>query len=137
MDKHPPKLALQLFRWYCAADRLEELEGDLLEQFEIDVDLKRKCPRLKFWWNVIRCAKAYSIKRKERHKKSNMIMLRTNIILVFRNFKKSSLYATLNILGLSLTIAVVTTWTSCTQDERLKSSAKIAKRGVNLNFIGR
>ena len=34
-------------------------------------------------------------------------MLRTNIILFFRNFKKSSLYATLNILGLSLTIAVV------------------------------
>ncbi len=105
MDSRPPKLALKLLRWYCSELMLEELEGDLVEQFEIDSELGRKFPKLRFWWNVIRCAKSYAIKSKRYSSKTGRTMLKTNIILSLRNFRKNPLYGSLNLMGLSLAVA--------------------------------
>ena len=105
MDQQPPKLALKLFRWYCSELRLEELEGDLVEQFEIDREENRSFPKLRFWWNVIRCARSYAIQSKRTEHNVRLTMLKTNITLFFRNFRKNPLYGTLNLLGLSIAIA--------------------------------
>ncbi|MEQ8473443.1 MAG: ABC transporter permease [Marinoscillum sp.] len=36
-NHHPPKLLLVFFRWFCHPDYVEDIEGDLLERFEMDV----------------------------------------------------------------------------------------------------
>jgi len=107
MANHPPNLALRLFRWYCSEERLEELEGDLQEQFEIDLELKRPFPKLRFWWNVIRCARSYAISRRKKQSENHFAMSKTNFLLFLRNFKKNALYGTLNVFGLSLAFAAL------------------------------
>jgi len=59
---NPPALALKLFRWYCRPDRVEELEGDLEELFQLRLKSGQSPWRAKlfFWWNVIRCYRSYA-----------------------------------------------------------------------------
>ena len=33
---HPPKLLLAFFRWFCHPDFVEDIEGDLLERYEMN-----------------------------------------------------------------------------------------------------
>ena len=104
-DKHPPRLALSFFRWYCRPDRLEELEGDILELYDMRI---AKMPSwkvdLRFWWDVIRCFKSYS-------RKSNYLMdtsgalYRSYAKLAFRQMIKNKGPIAANILGLGLALA--------------------------------
>ena len=36
-NPNPPRIMLQVFRWFCHPDFHEEIEGDLLEQFDLNV----------------------------------------------------------------------------------------------------
>lgn len=102
----PPKLALKFFRWYCSEERLEELEGDLLEQFEIDKEMGRSFPTHRFYWNVIRCAKAYAYERKKVNQSKNQLaMLKSSFLAVYRGFKRNPTHGSLNVFGLALAIA--------------------------------
>ena len=40
MKTNPPKYPLSFFRWYCHPEYLEDIEGDLIERFEIKVKEK-------------------------------------------------------------------------------------------------
>lgn len=37
-NPNPPRIMLQVFRWFCHPDFQEEIEGDLLEQFQLNVE---------------------------------------------------------------------------------------------------
>lgn len=37
-NPNPPRILLQVFRWFCHPDFQEEIEGDLLEQFHLNVE---------------------------------------------------------------------------------------------------
>lgn len=106
-DSNPPKYALKFFRWYCSEERQEELEGDLLEQFEIDKELKRKFPSIRFWWNVMMCARSYAYKEEKSYLSNNQLpMIKSSLLSIYRGFKKNPLHGSLNILGLSLAFAI-------------------------------
>ncbi len=108
MEKRkPPRIVLSIFRWYCSKDRLEELEGDLVEQFEIDIEENRTFPLLRFCWNVLMCARSYAFKTKKSYHSNTLIsMLKSSYKSMYRSFKKNPLYGSLNILGLSLSFVV-------------------------------
>ena len=47
--------ALRVLQWFCPPDLYETIEGDLIEQFEIDVKkIGESRARRRFVWNVIR-----------------------------------------------------------------------------------
>ena len=106
--KHPPRLALMIFRWYCSDERVEELEGDLEEKFYLDIEKGKKHPEMRYWWNVIRCARSYAYKKQKKSYRSNNTnaMIKSILLSVIRNFKKSPLYATLNVVGIALSFTV-------------------------------
>jgi len=56
MNKHkPPLLALRFLAWFCPPSLYESIEGDLLEQFEEDVqNLDVTRAKRKLLWNVIK-----------------------------------------------------------------------------------
>ena len=107
MDKiSPPKYALVLFRWYCRPDRVEELEGDLTELYEIRAsrkETKNWIVDLQFWWDVIRCFKSYSRKRKYLMDTSGALY-KSYVKLAFRQMHKNKGPIIINVLGLGLAL---------------------------------
>jgi len=103
----PPKLFLRFFRWFCHPDYLEDLEGDLLERFEINSEEKSfKNARWNFAKDVLRLFRPGIIKSLTTTQKLNQYdMLKNYIKIAFRNIRKQRVPSFLNILGLSIGIA--------------------------------
>ena len=104
---YPPKLAISLFRWYCRPDRLEELEGDLGEFFERRIEGGDPLWKAKlfFWWNVLRCARSYSVKRTSKP----LIMLplfKSYFRLALRHSWKNKWSVMINVLGLGAALSM-------------------------------
>ncbi|MEQ9426459.1 MAG: FtsX-like permease family protein [Cyclobacteriaceae bacterium] len=101
----PPKLALRLFRWYCRPDRVEELEGDLTELYELRAAKTKNKWKvdLRFWWDVIRCFKSYS--RKSRFfMNTSGALYKSYTKLAMRQMMKNKAPIIINIFGLGLAL---------------------------------
>lgn len=100
----PPKSALRLFRWYCQPDRLEELEGDLWEMHEKrqQQQISKLSLQLRFWWDVIRCFKVYSVKKTPVI--MNFSLLQSYITVALRNSRKNLGPVAINIIGMGLSL---------------------------------
>jgi len=53
MKIEPPKRAINFLRWFCREDYLDEIEGDLIEIFEMRFLEKPSKANRFFWWQVI------------------------------------------------------------------------------------
>ncbi len=103
MKPQPPKRALQFFRWFCREDYLEEIEGDLVELFEKHHEVSPSKARRGFVWSVIRYFRPGFIKAFYQGKNSNnTAMLRHNLLITFRNFKRYKSSFLINLIGLSV-----------------------------------
>jgi len=105
----PPRYALQFFRWYCRADRREELEGDLEEMYHYRLtEQGAGKARRGFWLDVLRSFRPYawrpdlfSIVKPNQH-----VMFRNYVKTSFRNLLKNKAFASINIFGLALSMSV-------------------------------
>ncbi|GAB5526455.1 MAG: ABC transporter permease [Roseivirga sp.] len=102
----PPKTALRLLEYFCADQWIDEITGDLQEQFEDNAAAKSLfSARAIYWWEVFRLLRPHIFKR---NKTYNRTMLNFNHIKIsYRNLLKNKVYAFINILGLSIGIASV------------------------------
>ena len=106
MDKPIPKYPLRFLRWFCKKDYLEEIEGNLIELFEMDAAEAGKRARLNFFWNVLLHFRPEYIREFERF--SPLIhysMLQNYLIVAWRNLLKQKVYALINIGGLAIGLA--------------------------------
>lgn len=102
----PPKRAQRLLE-YIVDDRWwNELAGDLEEQFKDNLSQKglRKA-QLIYWFEVIRLFRPHLFKRNRQH--ARIMMTGNHLKISYRNLKKNKVYASINILGLSIGIASV------------------------------
>lgn len=99
----PPRWANRFLEWYCDEDLLDEIQGDLIEQFHKNHDRKGlSIARWKFTIDVIRFFRPSSIKKTQINMNIHII---TNYLKVaLRVFKKERGYTASNILGLALGI---------------------------------
>ncbi len=105
--QQPPKLALRLFRWYCRRDRLEELEGDLIEFYQVRINAGQSVFKasLYCWWNVIRFYKPYAMSKT----KSNTLMISlisSYFKLSLRHSWKNKVPVSINVIGLGLALSM-------------------------------
>lgn len=103
----PPHIATRFLRWYCRADLVDEVEGDLYELFQKRVEEQRvwKAKAL-YWLNVLMFLHPdYIRKRKENYSPNHTAMFRNYFKVAIRNLIKSKFYAILNVLGLATGIA--------------------------------
>lgn len=103
-NHQPPRLADRFFRWFCKADLVEYLQGDIYEQFQAEVEKRGLFgARLWYWKQVLNMIRPFALK-------GNMILnfisfygLHTRF--AFRQMKKHPLDALMNIGSLTLGIA--------------------------------
>ncbi|MEQ9443401.1 MAG: ABC transporter permease [Cyclobacteriaceae bacterium] len=114
--EQPPRWANRFLRWYCPVLLLEEIEGDLYENFYRN--LKRKgvrSARLCYIIDTIRFCNPVTFRRakaRQTYYSSSInitAMLRSFFIAAIRNLNKHKAYTTINVLGLALGVACCVT----------------------------
>jgi putative ABC transport system permease protein len=101
-----PKRALQFLRWFCREDFLDEIEGDLLELYELEYATAPKKARRQFYWNVIQHFRPAYIKLfHQTHKNITLYMFKNDLKIASRMLKKRPFLSFLNIMGLAIGIA--------------------------------
>src|SRR5690348_12041996 len=103
----PPKILIRLLERFCPPQLLEGIEGDLVEQFHLDVEtLGASAARRKLTWNVIRFFRLEILLRNRfTVKLINSIMVGNYFKVAVRNIQKRKLYSFINAFGLSIGIA--------------------------------
>ena len=110
MKPQPPCLADRLLQFFCAPHRLEEVQGDLHEEFTWQVErIGERQARWRYWRDVLGFIKPFAMKRKRGEFKSPPLlhpdMLLNYIKISFRQLWRNRLYSLLNIGGLALGMA--------------------------------
>lgn len=105
MKKSPPKYALRFLQWFCRSERIEEVEGDLIELFELRLSTSLVNARLRFIWDVLRSFRWINL-RKPSFLSFSSILFKSYLVVGVRNIRKDLHYALLNIIGLSTSLAI-------------------------------
>lgn len=103
---YPPRWATRLLQWYCASHLIEEVEGDLQEEFNFQVtQVGLARARLDYIRNVIGFIQPFVIKRKKSHTSNsffNMNMFKHYLTVSIRNLIRQKVFSFINIVGLAL-----------------------------------
>lgn len=105
MAIHPPKNALKFLRWFCREDYLEEIEGDLIEIFELEYEQSPRRANRHFTWQVIRYFRPDFIKSLNPNAMINPGMIKHNLKITWRGFLRNKTAFAINLIGLSTGLA--------------------------------
>ncbi len=101
MEPTPPKLADWLLNRLCKDYLLEEIMGDLLQQYHMEIEARGKFrASLNYWFQTFHFFRPFSIKKSQNS--NHIIMLRYNLLLALRNLSKQKFYSIINISGLAI-----------------------------------
>ncbi len=103
----PPKWANRFLEWYCAAELLDEVQGDLYEAFYFRVN---KYGLQKAKWLFVKevllfCRPSSFKKNAPSHYVTNPDMFQNYLKIAFRNLVKSKAFSAINAFGLALGLA--------------------------------
>ena len=105
MKSTPSNRALRFLRWFCHEDRIEEIEGDLIELFENRAIHSPREARIRFIRDVIKSIRWVNLKTPNFFPNSGF-MIKNYLKIGYRNLFKDLSYSLINLLGLSLGLAV-------------------------------
>lgn len=117
---NPPRLATRFLHWFCPPELIEGIEGDLLEQFELDSKeySEQKAGR-RFFLNALKFFRPSIILRNRfRLQRIENIMIKNYFKVAVRSIAKRKLYSFINAIGLSIGIAFCVLIYLFIQDER-------------------
>ncbi|MFT7268082.1 MAG: putative ABC transport system permease protein [Candidatus Endobugula sp.] len=104
----PPKLPLRILRFFCAEHRIEELEGDLFEEFQDLTEAHgiRKAKRI-FYWTVMRSFRShlFDYRGPSTHPFNFITMIRHYFKTAFRAMLRYKSFTAINLFGLSVGLA--------------------------------
>lgn len=103
--QQPPKTAIRFLHWFCRHDVVNEIEGDLLEQYQ-RLPASHGINQLRYWLWVLAFMRPYFINTKH-FQLINVLMTRSYITIALRNMHKRPLFSFINIVGLSVGLACV------------------------------
>ncbi|MEJ0054355.1 MAG: permease prefix domain 2-containing transporter [Bacteroidota bacterium] len=101
----PPRWATKLLRAFCASHLLEEVQGDLQEEFDYQVwRVGKRRARLDYIRNVLGFFKPFALKRKSAAHSNyfTMNMVQHYWVVAFRNVIRNKSFSLINIVGLAL-----------------------------------
>src|SRR6478609_3874614 len=106
-EKIRNNLALRILQRLCPGNLFEGIEGDLIEQFEIDAEeVGERKAKLRLYFNALRFLRPGIILRnKFSFQLINLIMLSNYLTIAWRNLLKNKAFSAINIIGLALGLA--------------------------------
>src|SRR5262245_9718908 len=105
MSIEPPKYFVRFLRWFCRADFIDEIEGDLRELFEKKSAVSPSGARLWFAWSTLRYFRPEYIR--SFNPQYSTIMFRHNLLISWRTFVRYKRSFLINLVGLSTGLACV------------------------------
>lgn len=116
----PPRWTLQLLQRLCPSDLYEGIEGDLLEQFDADVQtVGVKKANRRFVWHVVKFLRpGILLRNRFTLNLINTIMIGNYFKVASRNIQKRKFYSFINAFGLSIGLAFCMLITLYIQDEK-------------------
>ena len=104
----PPKWSRKLLRFFIHGAYLEEIEGDLEEVFYDDLEMfSAKEAQRRYTFGVFKLFRLSLLKNlKWIYKIGLIISIMRNLRIAFRNLVKFKSHSTINLIGLSLGLAV-------------------------------
>ncbi len=101
----PPRLAQRFLFWFCKPELVEDIAGDLEEDFNDFVAAYGSGrARLKYWLAVLRFLRPFAVRKLFKIQINNS-MFSINSKIALRNLGQHKLYSFINISGLALGIA--------------------------------
>src|SRR6185369_16212971 len=99
--------AMRILQRFCPRNLFEGIEGDLIEQFEIDVEsIGERKAKLHLSFNALRFLRPGIILRnKVSFQLINLIMFSNYLTIAWRNLLKNKAFSAINIIGLALGLA--------------------------------
>ena len=99
-------MADRLLQWFCRSDLLDEIQGDLHEQFQRQV-AQYGLRRAKWYYlmNVLSFIRPFVLRKKRDKYPNSTTMFRHNLLLTYRNFKRYKTSFFINLIGLSTGLA--------------------------------
>jgi putative ABC transport system permease protein len=132
----PPRLAQYIFDWYCGLAKVEDLQGDMDEMFEINVKRRGVLrARLIYWRQVISLLGSYAIRARKRNAStpaysgtSVLPLLRNYVIVGSRNLARQKYFTVINVAGLavgmSISLLFITLFISVTDYDEFQKKKK-------------
>lgn len=105
MKKRPPKWPDRFLEWFCDPELFEYIQGDIYEIFE--ERLEKKGSRYASWafcWDVFRFFRPSNLRKPSYLKQ--IIMINHHLKIAYRALLKYKTYSSINLLGLSIGIAI-------------------------------
>jgi predicted permease len=103
---NPPKHAVAFLRWFCRADYLEEIEGDLTELFQKQYERSPRKAKWKFLWSVIKYFRPEFMKLfKGNSSPRSSGLYKSYFKVAWRSLARHRRFTIINVAGLTLGIA--------------------------------
>lgn len=139
----PPLLPLKWFKWFCRPEYHLDIEGDLLELFEIrKQELGLEAARWLMLWDILLLFRPGIIRPLSKIRLiKHPIMLRHNLKISWRHLSKNKGYSFLNISGLvmGMTVAILIgllVWDELTFNKNHQHYENVATVLQNQDFNG-
>ncbi|MEM7513405.1 MAG: permease prefix domain 2-containing transporter, partial [Bacteroidota bacterium] len=116
IKKTPPRKALQFLRWFCREDYLEEIEGNLLELFEREADVRPRKASWQFLWQVLLHLRPDYMKLFQ-NALIPTAMLKHSFLITYRGFLRNKFSFFINLIGLSTALGCALLILLWVQDE--------------------
>lgn len=110
MINKPPYLSQLFLKWFCTAKLIEEIEGDLYEEFMDNSERYGNTKaRMLYSWTVLRSVRPYLIKtfKRNKYRLNPFDMFKNYLKIALRNLVKQKGYTLTNVLGLTIGIISV------------------------------
>ncbi|GAB3916369.1 ABC transporter permease [Larkinella terrae] len=119
----PPRFADRILQFFCAPHNLEEIQGDLYEEFQYQLlRVGERRAKWRYWRDVLGFVLSSALKKRPTEYSTtyltNPIMLRNYFKIAFRNLVKNKTFSAVNMLGLALGLACSLMIMLWVQDER-------------------
>jgi len=101
MNHHPPRRAIQFLRWFCKEDFVEEIEGNLLEIYELRLDQKPKWSSIWFFWQVLLHFRPDFIKPNPIMDFFSSGLFKHHLLISYRSFLRNKRSFFINWIGLA------------------------------------
>lgn len=101
----PPRWADRFLNWFCRAELLEEIQGDLHEYYETELSGKPQWQAvLLYWYHILHFLRPFALKK--RYYSFNALAMHRNYFkYAWRSIRLNLFFSSINIFGLGLGLA--------------------------------